>query len=235
MPADSTAFFGARNLADLGRRKLGLGSQSNLQLTPEQIYSVGWSVLEAMRRNTHTPAVLQTLLLQHRNHRQGFDDGTRQNPVLNGGGSGSVAINGQQPANGAFSSVPGGGGMQMPPPANTSTPAIAPPAGGSGGTISNPATGNAASMALAAASRPYAGSPNGQLTANQLRVMQGLATNDSQERAAQLSSQTSQNNAALQAETQMAQLDANNRQFQQRLAAAKAMGDPQNYGTPFQW
>lgn len=233
MPADSTAFFGQQALARLCSPVPGVGSHADCPLTPEQVYTVGWNVLDAMRRGTHTPAVLQSVLPQHRNGRRGFDNGTLQNPLQPSaqadssmppaGSSAGLGTNYGGSGTGAFGGAGGG-----------SVPQMAAPAVGSG-SISNPAAGSAASQALAAASRPYAGSPNGQLTANQLRVMQGLATNDSQERTAQLSSQTSQNNAALQAETQMAQLDANNQQFQQRLAAAKAMRDPQNLGTPFQW
>jgi len=288
MPADSTAFFGVQELSRLGRQVPGMGNHADYQLTPEQVYTVGWNVLDSMRNSTHTPAVLQAMLARHRNGRPGFDDGPQVNPlqssaqgsgstvptaggnpglgtntinlgsqrqegsyasgkqafmtpgegsdaVRNGnnywGGnvSGSVTINGQAPSNGTFSSVPGGSGATPPgQPSYASAPAIAVPSGGSGGSISNPANGSAASQALAAASRAYAGSPNGQLTANQLRTLQGLASNDVQERNAQMANATAQNNAALQAGTEIARLNATNQQFQQGLAANAQMRNYQN-------
>lgn len=284
MPADSTAFFGARELAGLSRQAAGLGNHADYRLTPEQVYTIGWNVLDAMRRSTHTPAVLQALLARHHRGRLGYDDGTTQNPaqppgesagstvptaggnpglgtnttnvgnttpqgaytaplrnnalpgsgndvVRNGNSywgtnvSGPVTINGQAPTQGTFNSVSGGSGsLAIGTPVTFSVPQVtATSSGPSGGNIANPSVPTAASLALSAASHPYAGSPNGQLTANQLHTLQGLATNDMQERNTQLTSQTMQNNAALQAGTQMAQIEAENRRAQQRFAAATNM------------
>jgi hypothetical protein len=61
-----------------------------------------------------------------------------------------------------------------------------------------------------------------------LRTLQGLASNDMQERNAQMANATAQNNVALQAGTEMARLNATNQQFQQGLAANAQMRNYQN-------